>query len=84
MTVLDTNVFSEVVKPEPSPFVMGWLAGQKPSAVFLTIVTQAELLYGLEAMQQGKRRKGLQSAIERILAEQFGRQMLPFDDAAAR
>ena len=84
MIVLDTNVLSEALKPTPSQTVLGWLAAQKPSAVFTTTITQAELLYGVEVLPPSKRRVKLLSAVERILNEEFERRILPFDEGAAR
>jgi hypothetical protein len=54
--VLDTNVFSEVLKPAPSGVVLRWLGRQDRLAVFTTTITQAELLYGVEVLPAGKRR----------------------------
>lgn len=84
MIVLDTNVLSEALKPQPSPAVMQWLAAQEPAQVFTTAVTEAEILYGLAILPPGKRRARLQAAVDKILAEEFEDRILPFDDAAAR
>ena len=84
MTVLDTNVLSEALKPAPSGQVLRWLAAQTPSAVFTTTITMAEVLYGVEAMPAGKRRTRLLAAVENMFAEQFEGRILPFDEQAAR
>lgn len=84
MIVLDTNVLSEALKPSPSDTVLRWLAAQKPSDVFVTTITQAEILYGVEALPAGKRRTRLHAAIEKMFAEEFEGRMLPFDEGAAR
>jgi predicted nucleic acid-binding protein len=84
MIILDTNVVSEVVRPAPAPEVLRWFAVQPASGVFITTITQAEILYGLEVMPKGKRRTNLQSAIETIFGEDFADRVLPFDSDAAR
>ncbi len=84
MIVLDTNVLSEVLKPTPSDEVLRWLAAQPPSSVFTTTITMAEVLYGVEALPQGKRRTRLLAAVEKMFAEQFEGRILPFDEEAAR
>jgi predicted nucleic acid-binding protein len=84
MIVLDTNVVSEVMRPAPAPEVLRWFAVQPASGVFITTITQAEILYGLEVMPKGKRRTHLQFAIEAILGEDFADRILPFDSDAAR
>jgi len=82
--VLDTNVLSEVLKPLPSEKVLRWLAAQDAAAVFTTAITQAEILYGIEALQPGRRRTRLSEAVDRMFAEEFQGRILPFDDDAAR
>lgn len=83
MIVLDTNVVSETLRQSPSSAVLEWLAAQKPGSVFITTVTQAETLYGVESLPPGKRRDSLATAVERIFREFEGR-ILPFDKEAAR
>jgi predicted nucleic acid-binding protein len=84
MIVLDTNVFSETVKPRPSGAVLRWLARQDGVSVFTTAITQAEVLRGIEEMPTGKRRTRISMVIERIFTEEFQPRILPFDEKAAR
>jgi len=83
MIILDTNVLSEVLKPAPSEHVLGWLAAQEPSEVFITTVTQAEVLYGIEILPAGERRTRLSGAVAEIFAQDFAGRILPFDEEAA-
>jgi predicted nucleic acid-binding protein len=80
--VLDTNVLSEVLTPLPSQIVVHWLAAQEPSSVFITAITQAEILYGIEILPLGKRRMRLLAAVEKMFAEEFEGRILPFDEDA--
>lgn len=84
MIILDTNVLSESLKPVPSPTVLLWLAAQEPTSVFITAMTQAEVLYGVERLKPGKRRNQLLAAVEKIFAEALEGRILPFDEDAAR
>lgn len=83
MILLDTNVLSEALKPLPSAVVLGWLAAQEPLSVFTTTITQAEVLYGVEALPPGKRRARLLTAVEKMFAVEFEGRILPFDTDAA-
>jgi predicted nucleic acid-binding protein len=83
MIVLDTNVLSEVFRPLPSAEVTAWMAQQEPAGLFLTTITQAEILYGIEVLPAGRRRTKLADAVERVFAEDFRGRILPFDEAAA-
>ena len=84
MIVLDTNVLSEALRPQPSSQVLRWLASQEPVAVYITTITLAEVLYGIEVLPAGKRRSRLAAAVDKVFAEQFAGRILPFDEEAAR
>lgn len=83
MIVLDTNVVSEVMKPEPHPAVLDWLNDQAAETLYLSSVTLAELLFGIGALPVGKRKDRLAQAMNGLLAL-FRERVLPFDTEAAR
>lgn len=82
MIVLDTNVLSEVMRPEPAKEVADWMRRQPAITLFTTTITQAEILYGIQLLPRGKRRTALTSAWHNIQKELDAR-ILPFDSAAA-
>ena len=84
MIILDTNVLSETMKPQPSAEVFRWLASHPLEQIFTTTITQAEILYGLELVAKGKRRTALIAAIDAVFEEDFAGRILPFDIEAAR
>lgn len=84
MIVLDTSVLSEAIKASPSAAVIRWLAAQQPAEVFLTTITQAEVLYGLALLPAGKRRTNLTAAAEKLFSGDFQGRVLSFDEASAR
>ncbi len=67
MIVLDTNVISEAMKAEPHPSVHGWLNNQAAETLFLSSITLAELLFGIAALPDGRRkdRRALKSSATR-------------------
>lgn len=83
MILLDTNVVSEAIKPEPHPSVLTWLDAQAAETLFLSSVTAAELLFGVGALPEGRRKDILATVIDGVL-NQFEGRILPFDTAAAR
>ena len=83
MILLDTNVVSEAMKPEPDPSVRDWLDEQTAETLFLSSVTVAELLFGVGALPGGKRKSNLAAALVGVL-DLFGPRILPFDANAAR
>jgi hypothetical protein len=84
MTIVDTNVLSELTRRSPSRQVMQWFAMQPPLELFTTTITQAEILYGVELLPKSKRRSALQRAVEAVFDEDFSGRILPFDSDAAR
>lgn len=83
MIVLDTNVVSEAMKPEPHFAVMTWLNAQAAPTLYLSSVTLAELLFGIAALPAGRRKDLLSQALEGLL-RLFRDRVLPFDTDAAR
>ena len=83
MIILDTNVISETQKKAPDDAVIDWLDAQAPTNLYLSTITAAELVFGVQSMPEGKRRDGLAKAVAGILEEDFAGRLLPFDEAAA-
>jgi predicted nucleic acid-binding protein len=52
--------------------------------VFITTITQAEVLYGIELLPAGKRKSQLSAIIEKLFAEDFQGRILSFDEDSAR
>lgn len=59
MIVIDTNVVSELMRPEPERSVLGWMDGLRRAEIGITAITVAEILYGIGAMPESKRRQRL-------------------------
>lgn len=83
MILLDTNVVSEFMKPEPSETVGDWLDAQQADALYLSSITMAELRYGAALVPEGRRRRQLETAINTVVRQDFEGRVLPFDDLAA-
>lgn len=83
MIILDTNVISEAMKPEPTPAVQAWLNNQVAETLYLSSVTVAELLFGVAALPAGKRKALLAQALDGLMVL-FKDRVLPFDVDAAK
>jgi predicted nucleic acid-binding protein len=81
--LLDTNVVSEWLKPQPNQGVIDWLAQADEDQVFLSVVTITELRYGVERMATGKRRKRLDQWLSEELPVRFDGRILPVDATIA-
>lgn len=83
MIVLDTNVISELMRREPDPRVMAWMAEQPMAGVFTTTLTQAEIFYGLALLPEGRRRDALMAAARPMFEIDLAGRVLSFDTDAA-
>jgi predicted nucleic acid-binding protein len=84
MIILDTNALSELMRREPSPEVVAWVTSQPATELFTTVITEAEILYGIELLSQGRRRESLLAAAEAMFTEDFAGRVLVFEGDAAR
>jgi predicted nucleic acid-binding protein len=82
--VLDTNVLSEMMRPAPDATVAAWISTRPASSLFTTMVTQAEILYGLALLPSTRRRRRLEAAVSEMFATDLVGRVLPFDQAAAQ
>jgi predicted nucleic acid-binding protein len=80
--ILDTNVTSELMRAQPEPAVMGWLAAHPATELFSTVVTVAEISCGLERLPRGRRRRSLEQSYRSLFVGMTDH-ILPFDVEAA-
>ena len=83
MIVVDTNVISELMRGEPDSAVLAWVAAQPRALLYTTYINQAEILYGIGALPEGRRRTALAAAADAMFAEDFAGRILPFEERAA-
>jgi hypothetical protein len=81
--LLDTNVFSEFMLPEPDKRVVLWLDRQPKSSIWTTSINIYEVRAGLLAMPKGRRRSGLELHFGRILQVLIQNRIFDFDAASA-
>jgi predicted nucleic acid-binding protein len=82
MILLDTNVLSELMKPDPESRVTTWLDAQLENEVMLSAITLAEIDLGIAILPDGMRKEALsQLAVD--LFREFDLRILPFDYKAA-
>lgn len=79
--LLDTNIVSEPVKPDPSEVVLAELR-ERSGTVALPAIAWHELVYGAERMDEGRRRSYLLDYLHEVVRPSMP--ILPYDAAAAR
>jgi predicted nucleic acid-binding protein len=83
MIILDTNVISELMRPQPERAVVRWLDARPSSSLFTTAITQAEILRGIASLPRGRRREAIASAAIRMFEDELAGRVLPFASEAA-
>jgi len=81
--LLDTNAVSEWVKPRPNPGLIRWMEAADEDRIFISVVSLAELRYGVERMPTGRRRGRLEQWLRHELPLRFESRILPVDTAVA-
>jgi len=85
MILLDTNVLSELMRPEPEPNVLHWMDGFDENDVWISAITVSEIRLGIAALPNGKRKTLLLDLTEEMIDQDFSRRCLPFDcDASGK
>jgi toxin FitB len=81
--LLDTNAVSEWVKPRPNPGLIAWMESADEDRIFISVVSLAELRYGVERMAAGRRRSRLEQWLQHELPLRFENRILPVDTNVA-
>jgi toxin FitB len=82
MIIIDTNVVSELMRPEPDPGVASWVRARDRRELRMTAISLAEVRYGIARLPDGRRKQVLLGAADEIFSA-FADQILPVDAAAA-
>ncbi len=83
--LLDTNILSNVTKPNPSEALLAWMADQADADLFISSLTLAEIRRGILDKPAGKKRDQLEAWFSGTEGPQalFADRILPFDESAA-
>ena len=84
MIILDTNIISALMRSHPDTAVARWLDAQVADELALTSITVFEIEFGILRLPTGRRRAQLHEQFARVMSDEFGARILPFDEPAAR
>lgn len=77
--LLDTDALSEILRSLPHPTVLRWFSSQAESQMFVSAITQAEMVSGASLLPEGKRQQRLQGALRELFEHDFVDRVMPFD-----
>jgi predicted nucleic acid-binding protein len=78
--LLDTNVLSEGRRPRPEPKVAAFLAAQPLDELYISVVTLAEIRFGIELLEDPTRRAELNDWLMLKLRPMFAGRVLPITE----
>ncbi|HEY3909938.1 MAG TPA: type II toxin-antitoxin system VapC family toxin [Stellaceae bacterium] len=78
--LLDTNVLSELRRPKPNPNVVGFIASKPLDLLFVSIVTFAEIRFGIERVADAIHRAELSDWLTHKLRPMFDERALPVSE----
>lgn len=78
--LLDTNILSELRKPKPAPKVLTFVAAQPLDSLYISIVTLAEIRYGIELLSDAARRSELNDWLMHKVRPMFAQRVLPITE----
>ena len=81
--LLDTNVISEPMRPQPAVAVLRWLQARDPSSLYLSAITLGELVAGIRRLAVPGRRRAVDQWLMEVVLPQFQDRISPFDADAA-
>lgn len=83
VVLLDTCVLSEVQKAVPDPTVIRYLARFSTDEMFVSAVSIGEIVFGIEMLSAGRRKRELEFWI-RDFEDRYSGRILPVDVLVAR
>lgn len=82
--LLDANVVSEMMRPNPEPRVAAFLDDIAGEGIGLASITMWEILNGIGRLDPGRRRNGLANRFQNLLDELFENRVVDWTAADAR
>ena len=74
--LLDTNVISELRRPRPKSRILAFVAGQPLEKLFVSVVTVAEIRFGIERVGDPSRRAELHNWLAHKVRPMFDQRVL--------
>ena len=75
--LLDTNILSELRRPKPERKVVAFIAAQPLELLYVSIITFAEIRFGIEVVSGATRRAELNDWLAHKLRPMFEERVLP-------
>ena len=81
--LLDTNVPSELTRPNPETAVRRWLEAANDDELYFSVISLGEILKGITVLPSSKKRTGLDVWLNETLRTWFAGRILPVTEPVA-
>jgi len=78
--LLDTNILSELRRLKPEPKVTAFIEAQPLDRLYISVVTLAEIRFGIERVNDANRRAGLNDWLTHKVRPMFEQRTLPVSE----
>jgi toxin FitB len=78
--LLDTNIISELRRPKPEPKVLAFVSEQPLEALFISVVSLAEIRFGIESLSDAARRTSLNDWLTHKVRPMFEQRVLAISE----
>jgi len=78
--LLDTNIVSEIRRPRPEAKVVSAIEVQPLDQLYISVVTLAEIRFGIEQLEDFKRRTELNNWLSNKVRPMFDQRVLPITE----
>jgi toxin FitB len=78
--LLDTNILSELRRPKPEPKVLAFIETLPLDQVYVSVVSLAELRYGVELVTDAARRADLKDWLTNVIRPMFNHRVIPITE----
>ena len=78
--ILDTNILSELRRSNPEPKVLAFVAGLPLAQVYVSVVSFAEIRFGIELVSSATQRADLNDWLTNTIRPMFDKRVLPITE----
>ena len=75
--LLDTNVIAELISRDPNESVLRWMRFLDPQNTYLSVITIAELKFGIERLKSSERKQRLMVWLRDEIVASYDENILP-------
>lgn len=82
--LVDTNILSELIKPEANERVLAWIGQTPRENLYVSVISLGEIRKGIDMLPPSFRKKRFAAWLEQVLLPWFRQRILPVDFPVAQ